>query len=76
MRPIVDFQNSHTYNIAKMLTTILKKVIVNHPYTIKNSEEFVNEIKTIKTKPGEIKLSFDVVSTFHQNPHPRDPSNY
>jgi len=46
----------------------LKKVIENHPYTLKNSEEFVDSIKQIELRRGYIKVSVDVKSLFTNVP--------
>jgi hypothetical protein len=70
LRPIVDFRKSPTYNLAKFLTPILKELAKDHKYTIKNSAEFVNEIKNIKIRPGDTKVSFDVKSLFTTIPIP------
>ncbi len=68
LRPIVDFRFSPTYNLASFLSGILKKVTENHPYTVKNSSEFVDRIQDQKLKPGHMKVSFDVKSLFTNIP--------
>jgi Reverse transcriptase (RNA-dependent DNA polymerase)/GIY-YIG catalytic domain len=46
----------------------LKKVANHHVYTVKNSMEFIDEIKPLKIRPGDVKVSFDVVSLFTKVP--------
>ncbi|OXA48236.1 uncharacterized protein LOC110855495 [Folsomia candida] len=68
LRPIVDFRQFPTYQVASYLSNILKKLSNNHVYTIKNSAEFISEIKNLKIRPGDTKVSFDVVSLFTKVP--------
>jgi hypothetical protein len=68
LRPVVDFRMSPTYNVASFLSKILKQLALNHEYTVKNSTEFVKEISSLKTRCGDQKVSFDVVSMFTKVP--------
>lgn len=68
LRPVVDFRKSPTYELAKFLSNILKPLTRNYQYTIKNSKQFVDEIKKIKIRPVEVKASFDVKSLFTNVP--------
>ncbi|CAH8464949.1 unnamed protein product [Schistosoma rodhaini] len=68
LRPVVDFTNSPTYNLAKYLARILKpyEKLINHG--IKNSMEFKNIIDTIDIEEDEVMASFDVSSLFTNVP--------
>jgi hypothetical protein len=70
LRPVVDFRSSPTYNIAKSVSQILKKVAENHPFTVKNSLDFVKRIRNLQVRPGDVKVSFDVTSLFTKVPIP------
>ncbi|XP_035701311.1 uncharacterized protein LOC110862299 [Folsomia candida] len=70
LRPVVDFRNSPTYNMAKYLSQILKELAKGHKYTLKNSTKFIEEIRNIKLRPGDMKVSYDVVSLFTKVPIP------
>ncbi|VDP79738.1 unnamed protein product [Schistosoma mattheei] len=62
LRPVVDFTNSATYNLAKYLAKILKacEKLISHEIT--NSMEYKNFIDTIDIEEDEIMASFDVFS--------------
>jgi predicted GIY-YIG superfamily endonuclease len=68
LRPIVDFRKSPTYKIAAYISKILKPLASNHSLSVKNSFEFVQEIKKVKPRCGDIKVSFDVESLFTKVP--------
>jgi hypothetical protein len=68
LRPMVDFRYSPTYNLASYISNILQKVAANHEFTVKNSIQMVNSLKNIKMRPGDTKVSFDVVSLFTKVP--------
>ncbi|XP_021964253.1 uncharacterized protein LOC110859600 [Folsomia candida] len=70
LRPSVDFRKSPTYKIAKYLSQILKTLSKDHHYTIKNSFDFVKQVKNIKIHRGDVKASFDVKSLFTTVPIP------
>ncbi|OXA39128.1 hypothetical protein Fcan01_26135 [Folsomia candida] len=70
LRPIVDYRCSPTYKLSKYLANILTKVASHHEYTIKNSTEFVEELKKKKSRFGDKKVSFDVTSLFTMVPIP------
>ena len=69
MRPIVCTLGSPTYLLAKEMVSILAPLVGNSDYTVKNytvknSKEFVERIRTIKLTPKDGLVSFDVVSLF------------
>jgi hypothetical protein len=68
LRPVVDFRNSPAYKVSKYLSQILNHLSTDHPHTIKNSTQFVNNIKNIKLRPGDTKVSFDIVSLYTNVP--------
>ena len=61
LRPIVSFINSPTYNLSKCLSRILSSLSVNR-YSVRNSKEFVDNVKNFSTSENEFLVSFDVVS--------------
>jgi hypothetical protein len=69
-RPIVDFRNSPTYNLASYLASILKKLASNHPYSVKNSTELVERLENLRVRRGESMISYDVVNMFTMIPIP------
>ncbi|XP_021967061.1 uncharacterized protein LOC110862189 [Folsomia candida] len=70
LRPVVDYRNSPTYKLSKYLANILTKVASKHEFSIKNSTEFVEELKKTRSRPGDKKVSFDVTSLFTMVPIP------
>jgi hypothetical protein len=68
LRPIVDFRKSPTYKIASYISKLLKPLAANHKFTVKNSYDFVQDIKKVNPRCGDIKVSFDVVSLFTKVP--------
>ena len=70
LRPIVAFQGSPTYNLAKYLAEILKPLVGNSEHHIVNFKELLQKLKLdekkieIKLDEDEILVSFDVVSLF------------
>ncbi|XP_021959716.1 uncharacterized protein LOC110855615 [Folsomia candida] len=67
-RPIVDFRNSPSYNLAHFLNRILKCVTSKFPTTLKNSYEFADKIKNFIVPPNHELVSFDVTSLFTRVP--------
>ncbi|XP_021967789.1 uncharacterized protein LOC110862888 [Folsomia candida] len=70
LRPIVDYRCSPTYKLSKYLANILTPVASKHEFSIKNSTELVKDLKKLKSRPGDIKVSFDVTSLFTMVPIP------
>ena len=67
LRPITSFVGSPTYKTSKYISQILRN-IRNESYNIKNSYQFVDEIKEIKLQKNHMLISFDVVSLFTSIP--------
>nr|CAX83713.1 reverse transcriptase [Schistosoma japonicum] len=64
LRPVVDYTNSPTYNLAKYLAGILKHYDKEAKYGIKNAFDFKNMITNMRLEEDEIMASFDVCSLF------------
>ena len=68
LRPIVDATDSVTYKVGKNLNRILKPIVEEKPYVLKNSVQFSNFVKDYKIQEDEILVSFDVVQLFPSIP--------
>ena len=64
LRPIVASRGGPTYNTARHLAKILRPLVGNTQHHIKNSDEFSSIIQDLRLQPGDIMVSFDVVSLF------------
>jgi len=60
----VSFVGSPSYQLSKHLAHILSPLVGNTPSHVKNSTKFAEFISQQSVAPGEILLSFDVVSLF------------
>ncbi|CAF1246423.1 unnamed protein product [Rotaria sordida] len=67
VRPIISSYNSHNYNTAKYLATLLKPAISTCPSYVKDSFDFARIIKEKKNLPG-LMCSLDVSSLFTNVP--------
>ena len=56
LRPIVSFVNSPTYNLSKFLCKIVSPLLKNL-YSVKNSNEFANLIRSQCVGPNDIFVS-------------------
>ena len=71
-RPIVADVNSVTAIASSMVNDTLTQVISHtspHPWVIKDTLEFLNEIATIPIEKGDIIFSWDVVALYPSIPH-------
>jgi hypothetical protein len=68
LRPIVSAINSPTYCLAKYLTGILSPHVGCCEHHVKNSTDFIETLRTIRLEPGDIMVSFDVISLFTRIP--------
>ena len=68
LRPIVSFIGLPTYTLSKELASILSKLTGLSEHHVKNSEEFVKLVTTIKIEETEILVSFDMISLFTKIP--------
>ncbi|GJQ72696.1 hypothetical protein Trydic_g1353 [Trypoxylus dichotomus] len=62
LRPIVSAIGAPTYLLAKHLTTLLQPYISGKPSYIRDTAYFVEKLRKIRLNPGDILVSFDVVS--------------
>jgi len=68
LRPIVSAIGGFTYEIAKYLTTLLQPKIGKTDSFIKDSAHFVDKLHALTLSPGDVLVSFDVVSLFTMVP--------
>ena len=64
LRPIVFRRGSIKYEVAKELSRILGPLVGKSPHHIKNTDDFVQQVKGIKLQPGECITSYDVSVLF------------
>ena len=67
LRPILSANNTSSYSLAKFLVTKLSSLTTNE-FTLKNSYEFSNYIKTIRNPNNFTMCSFDIESLFTNIP--------
>ena len=67
MRPILPATSTYNYELAKWLDTIPKPLATNS-FMIHDTFNFVDEISSLKLKPSDIIVSYDVVSLFTNVP--------
>ena len=68
VRPIVSSRGSITYEVAKELAGILKPLVGSSPHHIKNTGDFIQQIKQVKLQADEIITSYDVSALFTSVP--------
>ena len=68
LRPIVSSRGSVTYEVAKVLTKILKPLVGRSPYNIHNTQDFVEQTIKVTFLHGEYLSSFDVTALFTSVP--------
>ena len=68
LRPIVNTINGLTYPLAKFLAQKLKPLVGCTDSFVKDSASFVQEWKDIKLDPGDLLVSFDVISLYTKIP--------
>ena len=68
LRPIVSSRGSVSYNIAKELARILKPLAGRTIYSVHNTQDFAEQMKTIKLMPDECIISYDVKALFTSVP--------
>ncbi|CAG9563496.1 unnamed protein product [Danaus chrysippus] len=68
LRPIVSQIDSPTYKLAKFLSKILSPLRGHTKSFVKDSYQFVNDIKHLKLTDNDIMVSFDVQSLFTNLP--------
>jgi hypothetical protein len=68
MRPIVSSIGTITYGCARYLADVLSPLVGKTVHHVKNSKEFVTEVREIKLEPGEELRSYDVSALFTSVP--------
>ena len=68
LRPIVSSRGSITYEVAKDLSRILKPLVGSSPHHIKNTGDFIQQIKEVKLQVDDIITSYDVSALFTSVP--------
>ena len=60
LRPIVSSSNSTNYEVAKEFAWILRPLVGSSPHHIKNTVDFIEQIKRITLQVNECITSYDV----------------
>jgi hypothetical protein len=68
LRPIVSNIGAPTYQLAKQLTGFLNQLTGNSSHHVKNSFHFTQILDKLQVQPGDLMVSFDVVSLFTKVP--------
>ena len=68
LRPIVSSRGSITYEVAKELSRIVKPLVGSSPHHIKNTEDFIQQMKEVKLQADDIITSYDVSALFTSVP--------
>ena len=68
LRPIVSSRGSTNYEVAKELSRILRPLVGNSPFQIKNIGDFVLQLKGITLQAHESIVSYDVSALFTSVP--------
>lgn len=68
LRPIVSNIGAPTYQLAKHLTGFLNKLTGNSTHHVKNSIHFTQILENLQVQPGDLMVSFYVVSLFTKVP--------
>ena len=68
LRPIDSSRGSITYGIAKELAHIIKPLVGQSPYHLKDTQHFIQQLQGKKLEPGEVITYFDVKALFTSFP--------
>ena len=68
LRPIVSSVGSVSYETAKELSKILKPLVHNTPYSVRNTQDFIHSIQDVKLQDDECMVSYDVEALFTSVP--------
>ena len=63
-RPIVSNIGAPTYQLSKYLAGLLSQLTGNSAHHVKNPFQFVQILKSLRVRPKDLMVSFDVVSLF------------
>ena len=65
---MVSSRGSITYGVAKELAYIIKPLVGQSPYHLKNTQHFIQQLQNKRLEPGEVITSFDVKALFTSVP--------
>ena len=68
IRPIVSSRGLVTYNTSKELARILKPLAGRSTFSVQNTMDFVEQVKSIRLQPQECIVSYDVKALFTSVP--------
>ena len=68
LRPTVSSRGSINNEVAKELSRILRRLVGKSPHHIKNTGDFVQQVRGIKLQPTECITSYDVSALFTSVP--------
>jgi hypothetical protein len=68
LRPIISAIDTYNYKLAKYLDKILKPLVNDNEYILKDTFDFVNKIKELNVAADQYMISFDVESLFTNIP--------
>jgi hypothetical protein len=68
LRPIVSNIGAPTYQLVKQLTGFLNQLTGNSAHHVKNSAHFIQILDNLQVQPGDLMVSFDIVSLFTKVP--------
>ncbi|CAN7952193.1 unnamed protein product, partial [Ixodes pacificus] len=66
--PIEYFIGSPTYNLSKFLIEVLKSLTEDSSRSVRNSRDFVTDVRTQQLDDDDVMVSFDVISLFTNVP--------
>jgi hypothetical protein len=68
LRPIVSNIGAPTYQLSKDLAGLLSQLTGNSAHHVRNSFQFVQILESLRVRPDDVMVSFDVVSLFTNVP--------
>ncbi|XP_050559861.1 uncharacterized protein LOC118265684 [Spodoptera frugiperda] len=68
LRPIVSQIDSPTYHLAKHVASILQPLVARSTSYVMDSRHFIDILQSIKLRPNDLMVSFDVESLFTNVP--------
>ena len=68
LRPIVSNIGAPTYQLSKHLAGLLGQLTGKSTHHVKNSSQYVQTLSSIRIQPGDLMVSFDIVSLFTNVP--------
>ena len=68
LRPIVSSTGTVSYNTSKELANILKPLVGWTSHHLKNTKDFIEQIKDVKLLPDETIISYDIKALFTSVP--------